>query len=117
MATNTPPALEQTARRFAALGDPTRLQVYRLLIEQPRAVGEVAARLPVSRPAVSQHLRVLHDAGLVELQAEGTRHLYRPRRDGVEAMRSFLDSLWTTGLDRFRAAAEAAAPPPKETPP
>lgn len=116
MATDTSP-LDLTARRFAALGDPTRLRVYRLLVERPRAVGEVAALLPVSRPAVSQHLRVLHDAGLVDLQAEGTRHLYRPRRDGAESMRSFLDSLWTTGLDRFRAAAEAAAPPPEETPP
>lgn len=102
-------AVEAAARRFAALGDPTRLEVFRLVARQPLSVAEVAERLPVSRPAVSQHLRVLADAGLVTHEAQGTRHLYRPRTDGVASLRGFLDSLWDVALLRFQAEAEALA--------
>lgn len=102
-------SLDAAARRFAALGDPTRLEVFRLVARQPLSVGEVAERLPVSRPAVSQHLRVLADAGLVQHEAHGTRHLYRPVTDGVIGLRDFIDSLWDVALARFAAEAERAA--------
>ncbi len=104
------------SRRFAALGDPTRLQVFRLVLHQSLSVAEVAERLPVSRPAVSQHLRVLADAGLVTHEAIGTRHVYRPQPDGVASLRDFLDSLWDVGLARFKAQAEAAARQPVSRP-
>lgn len=109
------------ARRFAALGDPTRLAVFTLIARSPLSVAEVAERLPVSRPAVSQHLRVLADAGLVQCESVGTRNLYRPDSDGIATMRDFIDSLWDVGLARFKAHAEAlarsrAARPPKEKP-
>jgi DNA-binding transcriptional ArsR family regulator len=97
------------ARRFAALGDPTRLQVFTLIARSPLSVAEVAERLPVSRPAVSQHLKVLADAGLVQRQSIGTRNLYRPDTDAVATMRDFIDSLWDVGLARFKAQAEALA--------
>ena len=109
------------ARRFAALGDPTRLAVFTLIARSPLSVAEVAQRLPVSRPAVSQHLKVLADAGLVQRDSVGTRNLYRPDTDGIATMRDFIDSLWDVGLARFKAHAEAlarsrAAHPPKEKP-
>ena len=97
------------ARRFAALGDPTRLQVFTLIARSPLAVAEVAERLPVSRPAVSQHLKVLADAGLVRCESIGTRNLYRPDPNGIATMRDFIDSLWDVGLARFKAHAEALA--------
>ncbi len=109
------------ARRFAALGDPTRLQVFALIARSPLSVAEVAERLPVSRPAVSQHLKVLAEAGLVQRDSIGTRHLYRPDTDGMATMREFIDSLWDVGLARFKARAEAlarmkVAAQPKEKP-
>ena len=97
------------ARRFAALGDPTRLQVFSLVARSPLSVAEVAERLPVSRPAVSQHLKVLAEAGLVQRESIGTRNLYRPDTDGIATMRDFIDSLWDVGLARFKAHAEALA--------
>ena len=97
------------ARRFAALGDPTRLQVFMLISRSPLSVAEVAARLPVSRPAVSQHLKVLADAGLVQRESAGTRNLYRPDSDGVATLRDFIDSLWDVGLARFKLQAEKVA--------
>ena len=104
-----PPDLAAAARRFAALGDPTRLQVFHLVTQAPRSVGEIAERVPVSRPAVSQHLKVLADAGLVDCEPAGTRNVYRPNTDGVATLRDLIDSLWDVGLARFKAAAEAAA--------
>jgi DNA-binding transcriptional ArsR family regulator len=91
---------------FAALADPTRRQVFELLAKRALSVGEVAARLPVSRPAVSQHLRVLEDAGLVECEPDGTRRVYRVDPRGIEAMRSYLDRFWDRALAAFKAAAE-----------
>lgn len=115
----TPAKTVLQARRFAALGDPTRLQVFKLIARAPLSVAEVAARLPVSRPAVSQHLKVLADAGLVQRDSAGTRNLYRPHTDGIATLRDFIDSLWDVGLARFKAQAEAlararAAPAAKE---
>jgi DNA-binding transcriptional ArsR family regulator len=91
---------------FDALGDPTRRAIFERLARGPTAVGELAQELPVSRPAVSQHLRVLKRAGLVSDQREGSRRLYEIDLDGVEALRTYLDSFWTDALAAFRKAAE-----------
>jgi DNA-binding transcriptional ArsR family regulator len=94
-----------------AVGDPTRRAVLSLVARSPSSVGALAAQLPVSRPAVSQHLRVLKDAGLVSDHAIGTRRIYRLEPTGVQRMRDYLDELWGTALEAFHeaAAAEAAA--------
>lgn len=91
---------------FAALADPTRRQVFERLVKKPLSVGELAARLPVSRPAVSQHLKVLKAAGLVRDEADGTRRVYRVDPRGLEAMRAYLDRFWDRALAAFQAAAE-----------
>ena len=92
---------------FTALGDDTRRTIFELLHAGPRPVGELAAELPISRPAVSQHLKVLKDAGLVQDEPRGSRRLYRVDPDALRAMRDYFDGLWSTALDRFKAAAEA----------
>ncbi len=89
-----------------ALGDPTRRQVFELLRRGPRSVGELAAELPVSRPAVSQHLRVLEDAGLVTHRKEGTRNLYGLNGNGVVELRAWVDGFWDEALERFKDAVE-----------
>lgn len=91
---------------FTALADPTRRAVFERLARGPRAVGDIARGLPVSRPAVSQHLRVLKRAGLVRDQARGTRRLYSVNPDGVAALRDYLDQFWNRALAAFKAAAE-----------
>jgi DNA-binding transcriptional ArsR family regulator len=91
---------------LAALGDPTRRAVFERLREGPRPVGEIAADLPVSRPAVSQHLRVLEGAGLVRAERAGTRRLYRIDPDGLAGLRAYLDSFWDGALAAFKAAAD-----------
>ena len=91
---------------FSALADPTRRAIFERLAGGPRAVGELARELPVSRPAVSQHLRVLKDAGLVADRREGNRRLYRVDPRGVDAMRTYLDSFWSDALAAFQRAAE-----------
>jgi DNA-binding transcriptional ArsR family regulator len=91
---------------FAALSDPTRRAIFERLALAPSAVGELAAGLPVSRPAVSQHLKVLKAAGLVSDEAAGTRRIYRLDPDGVGAMRAYLDRFWSQSLAAFKAAAE-----------
>ena len=93
---------------WTALGDPTRRTIFERLIERPSAVGELARALPVSRPAVSQHLKVLKDAGLVIDRADGTRRIYQLDPDGVDAMRGYLDQFWNQALRAFKAAAERA---------
>src|SRR5256885_1091696 len=88
-----------------ALGDPTRRAVFEQLRSGPRSVGELARGLPVSRPAVSQHLRVLKGAGLVTDEQQGTRRLYRIEPDGLEQLRAWFDSFWNTALaDRLHLA-------------
>ena len=89
-----------------ALGDPTRRQVFELLRTGPRSVGELAGQLPVSRPAVSQHLRVLEGASLVTHRRQGTRHLYELDTAGVGVLRDWVDGFWDEALARFKAAAE-----------
>jgi DNA-binding transcriptional ArsR family regulator len=86
---------------FAALGDPTRRAVFAALARGPSAVGDLARGLPVSRPAVSQHLKVLKDAGLVSETAEGARRVYRLDPRGVGAMRDWLDNHWSETLGAF----------------
>ena len=94
------------ANCFSALGDPTRRAIFERLAGGPRSVGELAAELPVSRPAVSQHLKVLKAAGLVADRPEGTRRLYRVDPGGVGALRDYLDRFWDEALTAFKAAAE-----------
>jgi DNA-binding transcriptional ArsR family regulator len=86
---------------FAALGDPTRREIFARIAERPRAVGELARELPVSRPAVSQHLRVLKDAGLVMDRAEGNRRIYQADPAGLAALRAQLDMFWNQALATF----------------
>jgi DNA-binding transcriptional ArsR family regulator len=89
-----------------ALGDPTRRAIFERLRSNPLSVGEIAAELPVSRPAVSQHLRVLREAGLVTERRNGTRRLYRLDPDGVGELRDYFDDFWTDALAAFKAEAE-----------
>ncbi len=89
-----------------ALADPTRRAVFERLRGGPRAVGEIAAEMPVTRPAVSQHLRVLKEAGLVVDAPRGTRRLYRIDPDGLGDLRAYLDQFWDDALAAFGRAAE-----------
>lgn len=89
-----------------ALGDATRRRVFELLRPGPRSVGELATELPVSRPAVSQHLRVLEGAGLVTHRRQGTRHLYELDAAGVGVLRDWVDEFWNEALARFKAVAD-----------
>jgi DNA-binding transcriptional ArsR family regulator len=92
---------------FSALADPTRRQIFERLARRPMPVGELAEGLPVSRPAVSQHLKVLADAGLVVATRDGSRRLYRVDPHGVAGMRSYLNRFWTDALGAFEDAARA----------
>lgn len=94
------------ARALDALADSTRRAVFERVAASPAAVGEIAQGLPVSRPAVSQHLKVLKDAGLVTETAQGTRRIYRIDPRGIGAMRDWLDGFWGQALDEFKAFAE-----------
>jgi DNA-binding transcriptional ArsR family regulator len=91
------------ARAIEALADPTRRMIVERLRAGPAAVGVLAAGLPISRPAVSQHLKILGDAGLVRHEALGTRHVYRLQGDGIHALRDYLDTLWGDALSSFAA--------------
>jgi DNA-binding transcriptional ArsR family regulator len=91
---------------FYALSDPTRRQIFEKIARRPLSVVEIADGLPVSRPAVSQHLRVLKDARLVTERKDGTRRVYRLDPEGVAQMRNYLDRFWDRALDAFKAAAE-----------
>jgi DNA-binding transcriptional ArsR family regulator len=91
---------------LTVLADPTRRQVFERLRGGPRPVNNLAAGLPVSRPAVSQHLKVLKDAGLVEERSEGVRRIYSLRREGLLELREWLDSFWGDALDAFKLEAE-----------
>jgi DNA-binding transcriptional ArsR family regulator len=91
---------------WTALGDPTRRAIFERLAERPRAVGDLARELPVSRPAVSQHLRVLKEARLVTERAEGTRRIYRLDPNGLGALRADLDRYWDRALAAYKAIVE-----------
>lgn len=96
----------QYARALDALGDPTRRAILELLRDGPRPVGELAGALPVSRPAVSQHLAVLKAAGLVSDRAAGRRRLYAVDPAGLDALRAYLEGLWGQALASYRRAVE-----------
>lgn len=96
-------------RVFAALTDPTRRAVFERLRHGPRPVGEIARGLPVTRPAVSQHLKVLKEAGLVDDRSEGTRRIYQIDPKGLGAMRAWLDQFWDSALNAFAAEVERAS--------
>ena len=91
---------------ITALADPTRAQVFQILASQPAPVGQIATQLPVSRPAVSQHLKILSDAGLVTVRVEGTRRIYQAAPEGLAELRAWLDEMWTCALTSFAELAE-----------
>lgn len=91
---------------FSALADPTRRSIFERIADRPAAVGEIAGELPVSRPAVSQHLKVLKHAGLVIDEPDGTRRIYRVDPEGVDALRGYLDQFWNQALAAFKRAVE-----------
>ena len=95
---------------LAAIAEPNRRAILQLVQQREMAAGEIAAQFAVTRPAVSQHLSVLKDVGLIVERREGTRRLYRLQPEGLAELRAFLSELWPNALDRFKAAAEAAAP-------
>ena len=99
--------LSAAVKAFSALGDPTRRDIFERLARNPSAVGDLAQGLPITRPAVSQHLRVLKEAQLVTETPEGTRHIYRIDPRGIAAMREWLDAHWAKSLDAFKAFADA----------
>jgi DNA-binding transcriptional ArsR family regulator len=110
----TEPALTGAAAVFAALGDPTRRAIFERVAARPQSVGELAGGRPVSPPAVSQHLRVLKEAGLVTDGAAGARRIYRMNPQGLDHLRAYLDHFWNEALAAFKSAAEQ---PPKESRP
>jgi DNA-binding transcriptional ArsR family regulator len=105
--TASPPGHQTSAAAagFSALADPTREAIVRLLVERELSVGEIAGRLPVSRPAVSKHLRLLEGAGLVCFRSEGTRNVYALQPDALAALRDEIDGLWQQALARFALVA------------
>ena len=94
---------------IGALGDPTRRAIFECLARQPMAVGQLSAELPVTRPAVSQHLKVMKQAGLVTDQAAGTRRIYQINSEGVRAIHAYLDQMWSQALAGFQLAAQQIA--------
>jgi DNA-binding transcriptional ArsR family regulator len=96
----------EVSKGLIALADPTRREIFERLAEGQAAVGELAAQLPVSRPAVSQHLKVLKEAGLVSDRVAGTRRIYRIEPDGLRAMRDYLDGFWNRSLAAFKDGVE-----------
>jgi DNA-binding transcriptional ArsR family regulator len=95
---------------FEALGDPNRRAIVELLAGGGRSVGQIAAALPITRPAVSRHLRLLNDAGLVVEQAQGTRRIYRLHDEGVSAVQAYLTQVWSDAVARFQILAENTTP-------
>ena len=98
--------MANASHAFVALSDPTRRAVFEKLAGGPRAVGDIARGLPVSRPAVSQHLKLLKEAGLVTDRSEGTRRIYQIDPAGLGAMRAWLDQFWDSALAAFAAEVE-----------
>jgi DNA-binding transcriptional ArsR family regulator len=91
---------------FEALGDPNRREILRLLSASDKPVQEIAAAMPISRPAVSRHLRLLKEAGMVAEQAEGTRRIYHLEEEGMRAVQAYLEGIWGAAASRFRLLAE-----------
>ena len=110
--TSRRPAGAPADEAFVALGDANRRQILTLLADRELAVRDIAAALPISRPAVSRHLRVLKQAGLVSERPEGARRLYRLQGEGIEAVQAYLQQVWGEAAARFRLMAENTTPPP-----
>ena len=98
--------MANASERFAALADPTRREIFERLARRPLAVGEIAEGMTVTRPAVSQHLKVLKDAGLVTMHTQGTRNVYQIDFRAIAAMRAYLDRFWNRALAAFKDAVE-----------
>lgn len=98
--------MANAVRALGALGDPRRRQLFERLAKRPSSVAELSKGLPVSRPAVSQHLKVLKQAGLVTVRKHGTRHFYQVDPRGLRTMRDYLDRFWDTALEAFKASVE-----------
>jgi DNA-binding transcriptional ArsR family regulator len=98
---------EATGDPFEALGDPNRREILRLLSGGDKPVREIADAMPISRPAVSRHLRVLKDAGMVTEQARGTRRIYHLQEQGMQAVQAYLEGIWGEAAVRFRLLAES----------
>ena len=98
--------MQTYARAWTALGDPTRLAIFESLVDRPQAVNELAAQFPVSRPAVSQHLKVLKTAGLVGDRQSGKHRIYHVDPDGLAALRAELDGFWTKTLAAYKVVVE-----------
>lgn len=103
-----------TQRALTALAEPTRQLIYERLATRPQAVGELAAQMPISRPAVSQHLKILKEAGLVTETPQGTRRIYRLDPRGLAVMREWLDQMWARSLNDFKTFAEETEKQEKE---
>jgi DNA-binding transcriptional ArsR family regulator len=101
---------------FEALGDPNRRVILRLLSDGDKPVQEIAAAMPISRPAVSRHLRLLKDAGLVVEEAQGTRRIYHLQEQGLQAVQEYLEGVWGEASTRFRLLAENTTPAPRAAP-
>lgn len=97
---------KQSGPALEALGDPSRRAIVESLAERPKAVGEIASGLPISRPAVSRHLRLLEDAGLVDHRPDGTRNVYRLHDEGVRAIADYFTQLWSDAATRFTIVVE-----------
>ena len=106
VSSNLPSVKTYERSPLGVLAEPTRLAIFELLAEEPLPVGELAARLPVSRPAVSQHLKILKDVGLVVDRSVGTRRLYQVDPSGVAELRSYLDRFWNLALNSFKKVVE-----------
>jgi len=99
-------AADETGSLFEALGDASRREILRLLSDGGKPVREIADAMPISRPAVSRHLRLLKDAGLVTEQAQGTRRIYHLQEQGMRAVQEYLERVWGDAAGRFRLVAE-----------
>jgi DNA-binding transcriptional ArsR family regulator len=104
------PRAETSGDPFEALGDPNRREILRLLSRGDKPVHEIAAALPISRPAVSRHLRLLKDAGMVAEQALGTRRIYHLEENGMRAVQAYLERVWGEAAARFTLLAENSGP-------
>ena len=98
--------MSASAKAFNALGDPTRRVIFEKLRDRPLAVVDIADGLPVSRPAVSQHLKVLKEAKLINLKTTGNKNIYEVNREGILAIRNYLDQFWSEALDNFKKLVE-----------
>jgi DNA-binding transcriptional ArsR family regulator len=106
--------LDPTGAPFEALGDANRREILRLLADGDKPVQEIAEAMPISRPAVSRHLRLLKDAGMVAEVAQGTRRIYHLQAEGLQAVQAYLEGIWGSAAARFRLMAENTPDPNRD---